>query len=139
MADLWNCENECSTYVDVPSWIEQDISVQDVAAIIQGGCDSGAYIPAVSYWQAIETMGKDGDDVLQFIQDIHGELPKPDNDESWGGIAVFYLKTAVQIWACGIEPDLIAAIDDEDDDDDDGGGDYIGEPDMGDIDYQEGS
>ena len=71
MANLWEHEDpitdldECD--VKVPRWIEQDISPSDVAAIVQGGCASGAYMPAVTYYDATQTMNEHGDDILQYI------------------------------------------------------------------------
>ena len=38
-------------------------------------------------------------DVLQYIDDALGEVPAPKRGESWGGIAVHYLSTAVELWA----------------------------------------
>jgi len=81
-----------------PAWITQALSPYDLAAINQGGCASGAYMPAVTYHLASKTMGEHGDDVLQYIQDACGELPQVDNDESWSGIAVFYLSSAVELF-----------------------------------------
>lgn len=105
--DIWNDETELTDYgITVPEYIEQDIAAQDIAAIVQGGCASGAYMPAVIYHQAIETMSKHGNDVLQFIQDSCGELPPPKRDESWSGIAVYYLSIAVELWASQIESEL---------------------------------
>lgn len=86
-----------------PAWITQPLSPCDVAAINQGGCASGAYMPAVTYHQARDTMNEHGDDVLQYIQDNYGELPKPADDESWSGIAVFYLSIAVELFASSLE------------------------------------
>jgi len=85
--------------IDVPEWIEGDITLYDVQAIMQGGCESGAYMPAVTYHTARETMAKYGDEVLQFIDDYAGELPPVPQDSSWSGIAVFYLSYAVELWA----------------------------------------
>tara|TARA_R110000751_G_scaffold297166_1_gene406631 strand:- start:119 stop:466 length:348 start_codon:yes stop_codon:yes gene_type:complete len=105
--DMWNDETKITEYdVYVPDWISDDITAQDIASIMQGGCASGAYMPAVTYWQAIETMSKHGDDVLQFIQDSYGELPAIKNDESWSGIAVFFLSIAVELWAAQIGDEL---------------------------------
>lgn len=120
MSNLWNNETPVTQYdLNVPAWIEQDISPCDIAAIIQDGCASDAYMPAVTYWSANKTMAEHGDDVLQFIQDTYGELPKPNDDESWSGMAVFYLSIAVELWASSIENELSDAIDGGDDDDDD--------------------
>lgn len=108
--DLWNTETPISEIpgldLDVPHWIEQDISPSTVAAIVQGGCASGAYMPAVTYRDALDTMHEHGDAVLQYIEDQTGELPQPRRDESWAGIAVFYLSHAVELWASGVADTL---------------------------------
>ena len=81
-----------------PPWIKP-VEVYDIASIQQGGCASGAYMPAVTYHTAIKTMSKYGDTVLQYIEDQTGELPQPKASESWSGMAVFYLSYAVELWA----------------------------------------
>jgi hypothetical protein len=105
--DLWNNEDPIAHIphlgLDVPAWISDDISPYDVAAICQGGCASGAYMPAVTYSKALATMAEHGDDVLQYIDDALGELPAPPSDASWSGLAVFYLSTAVELWASSAE------------------------------------
>lgn len=93
--------NELNVSIDVPAWIDQDISPHDVSSICQGGCASGAYMPAVTYHQALKTMSEHGDNVLQYIEDIFGELPQVPKGESWSGIACYYLSTAVEAWATG--------------------------------------
>jgi hypothetical protein len=85
--------------VAVPMWIEQDITIQTVAAIQQGKCESGAYMPAVTYRAAAETMSEHGDSVLQYIEDVLGELPLLPQDTSWRGIACHFLACAVDLWA----------------------------------------
>lgn len=93
--------------IEVPAWIDQNITPYDVAAIIQGGCESGAYMPAVTYHQALTTMSEHGDDVLDFIDDQGGlELFTPPADLSWSGLACYYLSVAVELWASGIEDEL---------------------------------
>ena len=92
-----------TTLYSKPEWITQDLSPCDIAAINQGGCASGAYMPAVTYYTASQTMAKHGDDVLQYIQDNLGELPKPNNDESWSGMACFYLSYAVELFCMSHE------------------------------------
>ena len=89
--------------IDVPNWIEQDISPSDIAAINQGGCESGAYMPAVTYYDAKETMNTYGNDVMQYIEDCYGEAVTPPADSSWSQIAVFYLSVAVELWASSHE------------------------------------
>lgn len=104
LEETWNSDATVAETlgINIPAWVEQEICVSTVASIVQSGCNSGAYMPAVTYWQAKETMGNFGDSVLQYIEDVLGELPSPfDTYESvsWGGMAVFYLSTAVELWA----------------------------------------
>ena len=51
MSILWdNSDVEIQSLgIDVPRWIEQDIDCGMVASVLQGGCASGAYMPAVTY------------------------------------------------------------------------------------------
>lgn len=116
--DLWEMQEPVTEYgvEDVPAWIEQDISGYAVAAIVRGGCASGAYMPAVTYHEAKATMNKHGDDILQYIQDAYGELPKPRDDESWAGMACFYVSRGVELWASQVS-DQLETWDGGDDDD----------------------
>jgi hypothetical protein len=87
--------------IQLPEWISADLSPNDIAAVNQGGCESGSYLPAVEYYTAAQTMAEYGDDVLDYLQEITGELPKHDDDISWGQMAVFYLSRAVELFcAC---------------------------------------
>jgi len=89
--------------VDIPDWIEQDITPNDIDAICQGGCASGAYMPAVTYYDAAQMMAKHGDSVLDYIDEQMGELPPIPEGTSWSGIAVLYLSFAVELWAGGAQ------------------------------------
>ena len=106
--EIWDCDTPVSEIlgIDVPEWIEQDICPSTIASIYQGGCNSGAYMPAVTYHQALRTMSEDGDDVLQYICDQMGELPAIDNETSWAGMACLYLSYAVELWASSIYAQL---------------------------------
>ncbi len=86
---------------EFPVWVQKDSihDMCDIEAICHGGCASGAYMPAVTYYQARETMSEHGDDVLQFIEDYLGELPQPPKGESWSGMSCFFLSCAVEMWA----------------------------------------
>ena len=110
MSILWNYDKPVADLVSVPAFIEQDITGSDVAAIIQGGCASGAYMPAVTCYDAKQTMRWHGDEVLQYIEDCYGVVAQPATGESWSGIAVFYLSTAVELWASSVEDELTTAI-----------------------------
>lgn len=107
--EIWNCETPVADLldIDVPAWIESDISPSTVAAICQGGCASGAYMPAVRYYDALRTMSDHGDDVLQCIDDMLGEMPAPDANDGWGGMACRYLSLAVELWACAVMDQLV--------------------------------
>ena len=103
--------------IDIPEWVEdREITAVDIAAILQGGCASGAYMPAVHYGKALATMSKHGDEVLEFIVDRFGELLRPCFNESWSGLASHYLSHAVELWAASIEDELADAIADAEDD-----------------------
>ncbi len=99
MRDAWECDEE-GQLGGVPDWLEQDITPCDVAAIVQGGCASGAYMPAVTYHQADATMAKHGDDVLTFIEQYVDQCPTIAG-ESWSGYACKVLSFAVELWARG--------------------------------------
>lgn len=114
---LWNEDTAVTEFeINVPAWINQDITAYDVAAIVQGGCASGAYMPAVTYHTANDTMAEHGDDVLEYIENTLGELPNVDG-ESWKGMAVKYLSAAVELWCGSIEDELADAIEDAQDED----------------------
>lgn len=102
--------------IDVPAWFTGDPATNDVAEIIEGGCSSGAWMPAVRYRDAVQTMSEHGDDVLQYLQDYHGELPVPADCESWSGIAVHYLSAAVELWCACNEDAITEALEEYADD-----------------------
>ena len=114
---LWNNENDLTDIENAPNypaWIKT-MSPYDMAAIEQGGCESGAYMPAVTYYDARKTMSEYGNDVLEYISDVTGELPQPPSDVSWDGMAVFYLSIAVELWVvCNID-EVIELLETDDD------------------------
>jgi hypothetical protein len=95
---------------DQPEWISEEMDFYDIQAVNHGGCASGAYMPAVTYYQAIQTMSEHGDDVLDYIESQIGELPEVPKNTSWSGMAVFYLSYAVELW-CADFADLLANVD----------------------------
>lgn len=102
--EIWNCETPVAELlnIQVPEWIEQDICAMTIASICNGGCASGSYMPAVTYWQALQTMSQHGDFVLHYIEEALGELPNPHEvfeGLTWSGMACFYLSYAVELWA----------------------------------------
>ena len=98
--------------IDLPAWItDREITLDDIDAICQGGCASGAYMPAVTYYDASVTMGEHGDDVLDYIDSAMGELPSI-GGQSWSQMACTYLSAAVEIWASSVQEDAQRALDD---------------------------
>jgi hypothetical protein len=93
---------------EIPEWIDAerftDLDMEDLnaelKAIAEGGCESGAYMPAVTYHLALSTMNKHGDDVIGYLDDC-GILSTPCDIQSWTSLAVHYLSRAVESWACG--------------------------------------
>ena len=97
--------------IDVPDWIDQDISLDDINNIIQGGCASGAYMPAVTYHSALDTMGDHGDEVIQYIEDAIGDLPDVSGEYwSWSGMACKYLSAAVELWCSSVQDEAKDAL-----------------------------
>ena len=90
------------TKPNFPTWIEE-LSPSDIAAINQGGCDSGAYMPAITYSTAVETMAQHGEQVLECIYDSLGEVPRPNEDSGWAQRCCFFLSTAVELWCLSHE------------------------------------
>ena len=108
--NIWDIDEPVTTFgVDVPPWIKQDITAADLAAIMQGGCASGAYMPAVTYHQALETMNAHGDDVLDFVGDVLGELPDV-SDLPWSQMACAYVSAAVELWAPSAANEVVEAL-----------------------------
>ena len=107
-----------SEYIDVPPWIEEDISVYDIASIVQGGCASGAYMPAVTYYQARQTMNDWEDQILNFLDEhevlLH-DIAASEVSESWSGLACSVVSYAVEIWAASIEEELLELIEEDKD------------------------
>ena len=99
MMDLWNHEDPCTNYgIEVPQWIDQDISPCTVASLVQSGCASGAYMTSVFYDDASRVMEEHGDAVLQYLEDEIGEVP-PIGKLGWSGYKCCLLSAAVEAWA----------------------------------------
>ena len=110
---MWNDDREVRKDHTVPPWIEQDIQYDQVMAIVQGGCDSGAYMPSVTYHIASDVMAKHGDAVLEYLDNdgITDEVSLYKAGDSWSMIAVRALSLAVETWADRIYNTYEAQID----------------------------
>lgn len=90
--------------ITTPRWMGgEEMEGWTVGAIQYGGCASGAYMPAVTYHTALETMNEYGSEIIEYLEDVYGEIPQPPKGETWSGLAVFYFSLAVETWAAGIE------------------------------------
>jgi hypothetical protein len=111
---LWDFEEvEARKYVKVPAWIEQDITLYTIEAVYEGNCSSGAYMPAVDYYESMRTMAAFGDQVLEYIIDTVGSLPEIDSDSSWNGIGILCLSEAVELRVASVRDEIIAEIEEE--------------------------
>ena len=84
-----------------PDWLLAMGGINDVSEIVaihEGGCASGAFMPAVTYNTALLVMNEYGDDILEFIKEDLGYIPAPKQGESWAGMAVYYVAMAVELW-----------------------------------------
>ncbi len=106
--DISDCGEQAvkSFGIEVPEWIEQDISCYKVTGVNQGGCESGAYMPAVTYHKALDTMNKHGNAVLDYIEETTGECSIDCSNKSWAGVAVAILSFAVELWCSQAEDDI---------------------------------
>lgn len=106
---MWNNENPVSEYVEVPRWIDQDITVSDVAAR-EYACASGAYMPSVEYATALNIMNEHGDEIMDFLDETigSGEILQGavQEDVSWAGLAVRFVSAAVELWAVQVQDEL---------------------------------
>lgn len=134
---LWDHEDPVADLgIDVPAWIRQDIDGSTIAAIIQGGCASGAYMPAVTYYTARETMAEHGDDVLEYLDSMGvAESLNPDHllSGTFSHLCVVLLSAAVEAWASEVGSEVVDALESDEEDDED--------PtlDLGSVDYPDGS
>lgn len=97
----WICRVPESLW-NMPGKWNHGITVSEIDAVCEGGCASGAWMPAVTYWEAQTIMNEHGDDVLEFIEDILDEAPSPERGSSWSAHAVHYLSMAVEMWCSGV-------------------------------------
>ena len=99
---------ETETDVQIPRFMKTTSlpdSADDFESFVRDlseyGCAGGTYMPAVTYYDAKQTMTEHGDDVIEYIDDRLGEIPAVPKDErdSWCRTCVWYLSLAVELWA----------------------------------------
>ena len=107
---LYSVDRPVSDYgIEPPGWISEPISTHGVAVIIEWGCASGTYPPAVSYTQALETMRRYGDEIFEFIRNNQWEVPRFEI-LSWKAGAVKIVSTAVEMWCDNVAGELAERI-----------------------------
>ena len=103
---LYSVDRPVSDYgIEPPGWISEPISTLDVAAILEGGCQSGTYPPAVEYRQALETMNVYGDEIIGFLCNNMWEVPRFEVT-SWPRAAVKILSTGIEMWCWTVADEL---------------------------------
>ena len=106
---------------ELPEWIDGECLPDDgedlacwIRDLAYGGCESGQYMPAVTYRTARQTMLDHGDDVLTFIEDCGCEVPSLTHGMGWDVYACNVLSFAVELYFAGIDEDDILTQDDID-------------------------
>ena len=105
----YDLEGFLETIGEQPSWLchmGELESISEIQAILQGGCSSGAYMPAVTYYDALQCMSEYGNEVLDYIESCYGELPEIEKGSSWSGMAVLFCSYAVELY-CSQFSDLL--------------------------------
>ena len=75
-------------------------SLSDMHAIQQGGCESGAYVPAVTYYTAKKILLEHENEILELINLLHytDEMTFDMQNETIGQFAVKIVSLAVDVW-----------------------------------------
>lgn len=99
---------------DQPSWIKHMGVIEDVSelkAILEDGCASGAYMPAVTYSTAWDTFCLYGDDIVDFLTDHYWDdvIEFDLRSETNQGFAVKLCSLAVELWVMQFA-DVIDAV-----------------------------
>ena len=73
--NVWDIETpikELNIELTIPNWIDGGITPSTIAAIKYGGCESGVYMPAVTYHIALEIMEEYGNEIFDQIENSMG-------------------------------------------------------------------
>jgi len=83
----------------VPDWIKQDILMYQIVNIVEGGCESGAYMPAVTYHEARRTMCLHGNAVVEYLSEYNYSVKWNIEHSTFSNLCTELLSEAVEIWA----------------------------------------
>ena len=84
--------------LELPDWLDPTITCGQVGGILQGGCESGSYMPAVEYHMAMNTMQSHGEAVLDYLTHYCRIHDVSIRERSWPGLACFFVSKAVEHW-----------------------------------------
>jgi len=92
---------------DQPLWLPEPITnLRTIHGILYDGCAGGAYMPAITYHTAANTMRQWGDEVLDYIEDDGCPVPAIAAGESWTVYQCALLSLAVELWAATFNEQL---------------------------------
>ena len=114
---MWNEEAQVQDFdIDVPFFVKFDIdadgetvrqpTAQDVAAIYHGGCSSGAWMPAVTYYTAGRNIAENAREIEEYLDAAGIEIEKGAHDDIMM-VAVRMVSTAVSVWAERVHEELV--------------------------------
>jgi hypothetical protein len=84
-------------------------SIYELKAIKEGGCESGAYMPAVTYSTALKCMYEHYEEIEAIFQDHGYESIEFDlESETFAGFSSRLVSMAVELWVSSIETDHIS-------------------------------
>ena len=105
----WEKAVESGEFI-VPEWVDLGYisTVETLSEIRDYGCESGVYMPAVRYRDALLTMSEYGDEIMEFLNDNYFFDSGIFNarHESFSSLCVQLLSAAVEIWAGSLYEEL---------------------------------
>jgi len=110
------CTSEVS--IETPRWIDGPLDLDTVIAVCEGGCASGAYMPAVEYNKALFAMEKYSNEILDYIENDHGltfrdlalNYAGVKDSGSWMGFTCYILSVAVEYYCRDVVNEIQAAL-----------------------------
>lgn len=91
-------------WLKVPAFVNPDyMNLNRMQQIYNKGCEGAEYMPAVTYWVALNTMNdrQSADQVWDWLEQVGESDQAPPSEilkQGWERIAVFYLSRAVELW-----------------------------------------
>ena len=116
---MWNETAEIQDFdIEVPFFVKFDLdddghetvrqpTAQDVAAIYSGGCESGAWMPSVTYYTALRNVAENARELECYLDDM-GITVGRGLDDGIMSTAVTLVSTAVEVWAHRVHQELVA-------------------------------